>query len=268
MAAVFGPGDTVVIYYSGQQIGPSATGAGDTAFDYQSATGRAYGNSPDALGGGEFVLTSPVFANPNNLDGFTLPSKTFCLEENEFFHPGATYTVDNVNTLVANGGGIAGQDVVGGDTISQGTVWLYDHYLAVSGSPNLSDITFGLSGNYKYSDDSWAEALQLVFWKLEDELTATDLAAFALNTKALDLLAYVTTTAFVDLAAATANATLASDVRVLNISDSNGAAQSMLFLKQSNAVDPTPEPASLVLWGLGAGLAGLVSYRRNRQSAV
>lgn len=71
----------------------------------------------NANGGGPFTLT-----NLTTNDNFT----TFCLERNEYFYPGTTYTVQNISTG-ATAGGIAG-GVNGVDPLDVRTAYVYYNY--------------------------------------------------------------------------------------------------------------------------------------------
>jgi len=112
---------------------------------------RVYGG---ALMGGEFRVTALGNAAPEVF-------KTFCLEYNENVTLGGDY----VATLEAGailGGTDSGLPLNDGiDYLSNATQWFYHQYR----TNQLSGF-----GDFHYDDGPWADALQLMFWRLEEEV--------------------------------------------------------------------------------------------------
>ena len=105
--------------------------------------------------GGEFRVVQ-LYVAPQAVEVF----KTFCLEYSEHISLGGDY----VATL--EGGAILG-GVSGGtnyyDPPRGATQWLYQAYR----TSFLDDVTA-----FEYDEADWADALQLVFWRLEGEMTS------------------------------------------------------------------------------------------------
>jgi hypothetical protein len=111
-------------------------------------------------GGGEFT------ANSSGLGNFL----TFCIEDNEYFNPGGTYSyIENTGAVL---GGVSGQHAtdpntgLSMDNISIGTAWLYSQFRA---------------GSIPVASTGQAEDLQLAIWFLEGEKTSVDLTAGAIT---------------------------------------------------------------------------------------
>lgn len=154
----------------------------------------------------------------------------FCLEKDEYFYPGSTYTVASISNY-AYGGGV---NTNSGDEIDYATKWLYSHFMA-------QDILSMVAGVTAYDLDF---ELQQAIWKIEGELPSTTLTGDALKL-------YTAATSALPTEA------LAYDVKSMNLVDACGApAQSQLI----GELQPVPEPSTLLL--LGGGIAGLALARR------
>lgn len=116
----------------------------------------SYGDAP----GGEFIVTpiSGWSVTPDRLNDSNAYFETFCLEKNEHFSFGPTYTVVlNTEALL---GGVGGQ--VGlGDPLSAETAYLYRQFI----DGDLASYDYG-TGTGRVDS---ATALQDVIWYLEDE---------------------------------------------------------------------------------------------------
>jgi hypothetical protein len=164
---------------------------------------------------------------------------TFCVELNEYFNPGSTYTVKSIDPY-ASGGGVGG--VTGGiDPLSDATKWLFYHYLA----KDIQTATGSAENDY---------SMQLAIWKLEDELGASTQGY--LNEYNADAVAQD----YVSDAMASGSAGAGFDVMVMNLVSSDGSnAQSQLV-----GAAPVPEPGTMML--LGFGLFVLAVYGKRRMN--
>lgn len=166
----------------------------------------------------------------NTATGFTFG--VFCLEKNEYFTPGSTYTVASITDYAANGG-------VGGatnhqDPLRNATKWLYYHFLL----QDIQSVTGVSENDY---------GMQLAIWFLEDEIRYCQLNDVAKE--------YVK-----DALAAENAGAYTGDVRVMNLVDRNGVAQSQLI-----GAAPVPEPSTVVLLGAGLLGAGLLGRRSRKE---
>jgi hypothetical protein len=173
----------------------------------------------NANGGGPFTLT-----NLTTSDNFT----TFCLERNEYFTPGTTYTVQNISTGAAAGGMAGG--VSGVDPLDVRTAYVYYNYRV----HNWSAL-----GNFDGSAED-LHTLQAAIWFFEEELTPNT------NLTGIDSVLYN------QLIAVNPGWTDLGPVRVLDYSTGSARTQDMLAM--------VPEPATMLL--LGIGLIGLAGIRR------
>lgn len=226
-----------------------------------------------SLSGGEFRVDGPgeVF-------------KTFCLEYNEYINlPGNYQVTINKAAYYGGVGGATGSGTGSGgrkDTIGEITAVVYQAYRTSSlDGWNLT------GSDFQYDSIVWADALQLLFWRAEGELDAdyslvgsstTLVGSSTARGYADAIFAYLAKTG--DLASGSnldyylGNSDV-QKVKVLNLWDvgypygtTGQAHQSQLYYGDSPAqeTEAVPEPASLVIWGAGLGIAGLVAARRRK----
>jgi hypothetical protein len=219
----------------------------DTVANNLSATGGAYlpigATYGGRGGGGEFLIDHLESDGVNDF-------KTFCLERDEFIGIPGTYYV-TVDPAALYGG----LDSTTADPIDDRTKWLYYWYVKdlldtvpLSGGPQPGD------DDFKYEVVYSANELQEAIWHIEQEgVTADGLAANL-------------------IAAASANPwnPLLGDVLALNlwstlIPSETSEHQSQLYYLPPQPGAPLPEPMSVAIWGLLAGVGSVVAWRRRRR---
>ncbi len=230
---------------------------------------------PQVMAGDTIKLTVPAWGGANGGGEFTAsaltgnsPSfQTFCLEYNEHFTPGNTLYVKAVNTGAKSGGGGAVLDpntplnlTDTWDPISSQTAYLYTQF----SQGTLANYDYGTSGAGLTEHTADSQSLQLAFWVLEDEISATfNSAVYAKYTAAtavgLEAQAFV---AAANLAVSTNAWSGIGRVRALNLYSNasyTGPAQDQLYLQ------PIPEPETYAMMLAGLGLIGFVANRRRRK---
>jgi hypothetical protein len=265
--AAIGTGSFVDVSRSNSGTATAGYANGDPTY----GGSTSYGGSN--TGGGEFRITE--------LGGGTEVFKTFCLEYNEHISIGGDYQVTINNGAIMGGGGttIPGPFGTTLDKLSDATVFMYSAYR----TNNLNTWAFGnpAIGSFVYDSGLWADALQLAIWRAEFEMGAGYLG---LGSTAYDpdgpgginTTVAAMADALYNYASNPLNQPLIADpnVKVLNLWNGVGnmynplyAAQSQLYWGTANAeVEGVPEPASLVIWGAGLGIAGLVAARRRKMA--
>lgn len=218
-------------------------------------------------GGGEFLVTQATGGS----DSF----KTFCLEFSEHIAVGSSNkyfaTIDDDAQLGGNGGGP-------NDPLDVKSQFFYAAYRSGKLDDLSSAAPSGSYGAFSYNDNTWASALQLVFWKLENETPSGAISvADAARRDYLISLYNSSTNVFTDVVASVTYYYYVGDVKVMNLWDNyntvtdarSGPHQSQLYIDATTIprTEGVPEPATLAIWSLGLGIAGLVKLRRRQMAA-
>ena len=224
--------------------------------------GQTYGN---VSGGGEFrvetfnkttsawqsVVYTPVDStlNQTNVVGSFI-WKTFCIEYGEALVMGKTYnaTIDDAAYYGTN----LRPGSSSPEPLLDATKLLYGLYV----EGRLDDAVVG----FNYFDDAWVDALQQTLWNFEDTTAFSGTQVAALTNFA------------VANAANLASFGLQGEIKVLNLWDgelyttsTSGQSQLAYVPGSTPPNDPppaVPEPATLAVWSVLAGIGLVVSRRR------
>lgn len=193
-----------------------------------------------SVGSGGAFKATPVSGTISNADYASVATQggisflTFCLEENEFFSPGSTYSYA-LNYGAVNGG-VSGQDATNYDSVSNATAYLYSEF---------AKGTLGNGFTYDLNALTGYGALQQAIWFLEGEVfTSNSFVSYAQGMTGWSW---------------NAASNGSYGVYALNLRDSRGGvAQDQLYYS-TNAHVPD---GGMTLALLGLGLLGLAIAKR------